>query len=166
MHKHLPDPFYLEGNQRISVLNIIARELCVNMIIHRDYSSHYAGRLIIEKNEIHIENPNIPKRSGYVDINHYVPYTKNPIIASFFREIGYADELGSGIRKLKKYVPIYSQELPVLKEGELFVTKVPIHFFDYLNETNEIIREYNYKETGKYENIILHFCETEKSNKE
>ena len=36
---------------------------------------------------------------GFIDLNNYSPYPKNPKIANFFKEIGLAEELGSGIRK-------------------------------------------------------------------
>lgn len=37
---------------------------------------------------------------------------KNPIIASLFRNIGYADQLGSGVRNLYKYSKYYSGKEP------------------------------------------------------
>jgi predicted HTH transcriptional regulator len=36
--------------------------------------------------------------SGNIDPAFFSPYPKNPVIAKFFKEIGRADELGSGIR--------------------------------------------------------------------
>ena len=38
------------------------------------------------------------------------PNPKNPIIADFFRNIGYADQLGSGVRNLFKYSNYYSEQ--------------------------------------------------------
>ena len=43
-----------------------------------------------------------------MDLNNYSPYPKNPKIAGLFKEIGLADELGSGIKKIVKYTKIYS----------------------------------------------------------
>lgn len=34
--KHLNDKFYIEGDQRINVRDVIARELCANLLIHRE----------------------------------------------------------------------------------------------------------------------------------
>jgi ATP-dependent DNA helicase RecG len=45
---------------------------------------------------------------------------KNPNIAKFFREIGLADELGSGMRNLMKYGQAYGGEVPLLLEGDVF----------------------------------------------
>ena len=50
-----------------------------------------------------------------------IPHPKNPTIASFFREIGWMDDLGSGIRNMYKYCPIYVKgALPTMEEGDLF----------------------------------------------
>ena len=42
----------------------------------------------------------------YITRKRFSPKPKNPKIASVFREIGLADELGSGMVKLVKYVKI------------------------------------------------------------
>lgn len=49
---------------------------------------------------------------------------KNPVIANFFREIGWADELGSGVRNLNRYGIIYGGQAPELEEGGVFRTTV------------------------------------------
>jgi len=36
--KHLPDPFYLEGTDRISIRDSIFREVASNILIHREYT--------------------------------------------------------------------------------------------------------------------------------
>lgn len=62
------------------------------------------------------------------------PNPKNPIIASFFRTIGFADTLGSGTRKLFKYSRYYSGSDPELIEGDVFRINVPLNddfSFDY-----------------------------------
>ncbi len=55
-----------------------------------------------------------------------MPYPKNPILAKMFKEIGWADELGSGVRNMKKYSKIYSGALPVLQDGDVFKTTIPL----------------------------------------
>lgn len=54
------------------------------------------------------------------------PNPKNPIIASFFRNIGYSDQLGSGVRNLFKYTKLYSGKEPEFKEGDVFRITVPL----------------------------------------
>lgn len=59
---------------------------------------------------------------------------QNSIIATFFRNIGYADQLGSGVRKLFKYCKIYSGKEPEFVEGDIFRIIVPLddeYSFDY-----------------------------------
>ena len=52
---------------------------------------------------------------------------KNPLIGAFFNNIGLAEELGSGTRNLYKYTKVYSGAEPVLNEGAIFTTTVPLH---------------------------------------
>ena len=124
--KHINDKFYIEEGQRINVRDIIARELCVNLLVHREYSNPYPAKLIITKDNIVTENANKPKMIGYIDVNNYSPYPKNPKIAGFFKEIGLADELGSGIRKIAKYARIYSTREPIFKDDEIFTATIPL----------------------------------------
>lgn len=54
------------------------------------------------------------------------PNPKNPLIASFFRNIGWSDRLGSGVRNLFKYSKYYSGEEPEFVEGDVFRIIVPL----------------------------------------
>lgn len=115
------------------------------MCIHRDYSNPYPAKLLITKNEIITENANKPRVIGYINLNDYAPYPKNPKIASFFKEIGYADELGSGIRKIAKYTKIYSGGIPEFKDGDIFVAKIPLFVDDVILENiNKIVKDLVY----------------------
>ena len=125
--KHLDDKFYIEGTQRIDVRNKIARELCSNILMHREFSNPYPAKLIIEKDKMWTENANKAKRIGNIDIEEFSPYPKNPKIAKFFKEIGLADELGSGIRNMVKYTKIYSGGVPEFKENDIFTTIIPLN---------------------------------------
>lgn len=101
--------------------------MCVNLLIHREYSNPYPAKLIITKDNVITENSNKPRTIGFIDLNSYSPYPKNPKIASFFKEIGFADELGSGIKKIAKYTKIYSDGgVPIFKDDEIFVANVPL----------------------------------------
>lgn len=124
--KHLNEKFYIDGNQRINIRDVIARELCVNLLIHREYSNPIPARLIITKESIVTENANRPRNIGYIDLNNYSPYPKNPKIANFFKEIGLAEELGSGIKTITKYNKIYSGGIPSFKDDEIFTVTVPL----------------------------------------
>ena len=60
-------------------------------------------------------------QDGRVTPENVRPRAKNPIIAGFFREIGRADRLGSGVRNLYKYSKDYGGADPVFIEGNNFV---------------------------------------------
>ena len=62
--KHLNDMFYLEGSQRIDVRNKIAREICSNSLMHREFTSAFPAKLVIEKDKMWTENANKAKRIG------------------------------------------------------------------------------------------------------
>ena len=106
--KHLSDPFYLEGTQRISVRDKIIREIASNILIHREYFNPFPAKIIIEKDRIYSENSNKPHTHGIINPNNFTPFPKNPVIAGVFKQIGNADDLGSGVRNLVKYTKIYS----------------------------------------------------------
>ena len=124
--KHLNDKFYIEGDQRINVRDVIARELCTNILIHREYSNPYPAKLVITSDSIITVNANKPRMIGHIDLDNYSPYPKNPKIASLFKEIGLADELGSGIKKIAKYTNIYSGGIPKFKDDEIFKAVIPL----------------------------------------
>jgi ATP-dependent DNA helicase RecG len=126
IEKHLNDPFYTEGNQRISIRNKIFREVSSNLLIHREFSSAFPAKLIIEGDRVRTENANRPNGFGEIDASDFSPLPKNPIISKVFREIGLADELGSGVRNVNKYMEIYSGENPQFVEGNIFKLLLPL----------------------------------------
>lgn len=121
------DKFYLEeGEQRKNLRNTILRELVGNVLAHREFTSSYMAKFVIEKDRMYIENANRATKEGYITPDNTEPDPKNPIIASFFRNIGYADQLGSGVRNLFKYSKFYSGKDPEFKEGDIFRITVPL----------------------------------------
>ena len=127
--KHLPDPFYLEGDARLSLRGVIFREVTSNMLIHREYASREGSRMIIEYGRVITENPSRPHGFGPLDPATATPFSKNPVIAAFFREIQRADELGSGLRKLTRYSKAYGRDNPQLTEGDIFRAIIPVPEF-------------------------------------
>ena len=64
---------------------------------------------------------------GHNTLHKFTPFHKNPKIARVFREIGRADELGSGVRNIFKYTPIYSKGgNPELLEKDIFKIVIPL----------------------------------------
>ena len=127
VRKHLPDKFYQEAEQRISLRDRIFREVIGNLLIHREFANAFPAKLIIEKERVLTENWNRPHGGGVIDPTNFSPYPKNPVIAKFFKEIGRVDELGSGIRNTFKYCGIYtSGTKPEFIEDDVFKTIIPL----------------------------------------
>ena len=124
--KHLWDKFYLDGDIRIGLRDIITREMLVNTLIHREFTSSFIARFIIENDRMFVENANRAVRDGIITPDNFESVPKNPVIASFFRNIGLADELGSGVRNLYYYGQRYSGQNPQLLDGDIFRIIVPL----------------------------------------
>ena len=124
--KHLSDPFVQEGIQSISARDQILREIFSNSLAHRDYSSGYIAKFVIEKERLYTENANRSHGHGALQLSSFEPYAKNPPISKVFREIGLADELGSGMRNTYKYTQLYSGGIPEFIEGDVFRTIIPL----------------------------------------
>jgi ATP-dependent DNA helicase RecG len=136
--RHLPDKFYLEGDRRIDLRDKIFREVIGNIIIHREYTSGTATELIIEEDAVRTLNANNPYFNGIMDLNNFNPHPKNPNIRKFFMALGWADEIGSGIRNTQYYLPLYvDNAAPVFIDQPLFRTIIPLvrhTMFDFTNE--------------------------------
>ena len=160
--KHTLDRFFIIGTQSVSVRSIIARELVSNILVHREYTSAYPAKIIIERDRIITENWNLPKAPGRIDPNNFSPFPKNPLLAHFFINIGRADVLGSGVRNLYEYTKIYSGGVPELIDGDVFKTIVP------LSKSNRIMSDKPFMSDNVSDNvsdnthqqIILAYIET------
>ena len=124
--KHLSNPFVLDGIQSVSPRDIILREIFSNILAHRDYSSGLTAKFVIEKDRMYTENANQLYLRGVLNPQSFQPFSKNPPISKVFREIGLADELGSGVRNTRKFSKLYSGEEPVFQEDSLFITEIPL----------------------------------------
>ena len=124
--KHLSDPFVQEGVQSVSARDRILREICSNSLAHRDFSSGYVAKFIIERDRLYTVNANRSHGHGALHLSSFEPYAKNPPISKVFREIGLADELGSGMRNTYKYTQLYSGGIPEFIEGDVFRTVIPL----------------------------------------
>lgn len=91
--KHLPDPFYLERDHRLSLRDTIFREVVANTLIHREFLNSFPARLVIEKHKITIENWNKPFGHGLINPVNFYTHPKNPNILEVFKQIGRADAI-------------------------------------------------------------------------
>ena len=123
---NLPDRFVIESGQRVSARDIIVRELVSNLLIHREFISPFPAKLIIGRSELRTENASRSIYEGRLTLSDFNPISKNPNIAGVFSQLGYAEELGSGMRNLQKYSRVYSGKPATLEDGDIFRASVPI----------------------------------------
>ncbi|MGI6383212.1 MAG: RNA-binding domain-containing protein [Tissierellaceae bacterium] len=164
--KHLNDNFYLEGDMRISVRDKIFREVVSNILIHREYSNPFPAKLIIEKDRVYIENGNKARWSGVIDPTDFAPYPKNPILAKFFNDIGWADELGSGVRNAYKYSKIYSGLDPEFIEGDIFKVIIPLATQNISDQATTQATMQATTQADEDTKILLDFCTIPRSRNE
>lgn len=126
IQKHLAEKPYIEGMQRFSLRDKIMREVCLNMLIHREYSSAYPTTLTIWSDRIETENWNLPYVYGRIDLQTLKPHRKNPVIANVFSQMGIVEELGSGTKKMFKYTPLFSGgKEPQIDEQDVYRIIIP-----------------------------------------
>jgi len=162
--KHLSDPFVQEGIHCISARDHILREIFSNSLAHRDYSSGYVAKFFIEKERLYTENANRSHGHGALHLSSFEPYAKNPPISKVFREIGLADELGSGMRNTYKYTQLYSGGTPKFIEDDVFRTIIPLTSV----ATTKVGPQQNYLDTPydtPYDKILA-FCREPRSKTE
>ena len=92
--------------------------MIANTLIHREFTSSYTAKFVIEKDRMYTENANRSSGDGIITPDNMEPNQNNPIIASFFRNIGWSDRLGSGVRNIFKYSKNYKKILEFMEEGK------------------------------------------------
>lgn len=123
----LPNKFYLEDDLRKDLREIIFREIIANVIIHREYTNGYATQMIIHRNRVEVTNPNAPLSRGLLSMGSFISYAKNSNLCKFFSELGWADEIGSGLINIYKYTKIYSPgSTPLFIDDDQFKTIIPL----------------------------------------
>lgn len=108
----------------------VIRDVCpayeTDALVRRVNLDRYTAKFVIEKKRMYVENANRAAWNGVITPDNLEPNPKNPLIASFFRNIGWSDRLGSGVRNLFKYSKYYSGEEPEFVEGDVFRIIVPL----------------------------------------
>ena len=152
-------------------MDIIWQQLCywemiANTLIHREFTSSYTAKFVIEKDRMYTENANRSSGDGIITPDNMEPNPKNPIIASFFRNIGWSDRLGSGVRNIFKNSKYYSGEEPEFVEGDVFRIIVPLNEdYSYDNPQNDSIDELERKNEEKLEKNQKRFGESSEKNR-
>ena len=106
LKKHLRISFKIEGLRRENILELpedALREAIVNAACHRDYFEH-GSRIMVEifDDRVDIVSPGgvckgiTPENFGTISI------TRNPLVQSMFYRIGYIEQMGTGIMRMKE----------------------------------------------------------------
>ena len=94
--------------------------MVANLLIHREYLNPFPAKLVIQRDRVITENSNNPHGIGLLRPDDFAPSPKNPAIARVFREMQWAEELGSGVRNLFKYARAFGGQDPILSEESVF----------------------------------------------
>lgn len=122
-----PEKFYLENGDRKDLRELIFRELVANVIIHREYNNSLATEIVIYTDRVEATNPNRARFTGPLNLETFEAEPKNPNIRAFFNVLAWAEEIGSGVKNMNKYVKAYSGGAhPIFIEGEPFRSIIPM----------------------------------------
>lgn len=127
VERNMPDRFRLANNgiDRLDVRMMLMREIIANTLLHREYVSSYSSKFLIFKDRVITENWTKPFQTGKIDITDWRTHTKNPLLTKVFREMNWAEELGSGQKKIRKYAPLYYEDTKIdIQSGEEFIFSV------------------------------------------
>ncbi len=139
---------------------IAIREFVANALIHQDFTVSGAGPLVeIFDNRIEITNSGIPLIDTERFIDH-APISRNEDIASFMRQVGFCEELGSGIDRALAQISIYQLPAPKFEVGDNF-TRITLYAYKRLNDmtTEDKIR-------ACYQHAVLKLVENKKMTNE
>lgn len=123
-----PEKFHQGKNgERIDLRELIFRELVGNIIIHREYNSATPTEVVIYEDRVETTNPNRMRFRGTLDLDKFDAEPKNPNIRAFFNILTWADEIGSGVKNMNKFVIAYTGGAhPLFVEDEPFLSVIPM----------------------------------------
>lgn len=109
------------------------REFVANALIHQDFTISGVCPLVeVFDTRIEITNAGIPLIDTERFIDH-APISRNEDLASFMRQIGFCEELGSGIDRALTQISIYQLPAPKFEVGDNF-TRVILYSYKKLND--------------------------------
>ncbi len=140
INSKIDSPFFLDENGvTYNATGVVIREIVGNILIHRDFMEATSPKIIIYKDRIVASNPNMSRNYQVLDVNNFEPFSKNAIIARVFRKIGYADELGSGVRKINDSCVKYFKSKPFFEDKDTF--KVDVSFISETQQTTNNLNQ-------------------------
>ncbi len=151
--KNVDKPFFLKEFRTYDAVSDLIREIVSNILIHRDYVSPEPTRIYIYKDRLEFINPNVPLTYSEVNLNNYMPMSKNLTISKVFRLIKYADEIGSGFIKINDICKNYLKTTPMIFDDEYFKIQIFLKESNILNNDN-LKEELNLSSEEKILNYI------------
>lgn len=119
----------LSANDKTQVIVIqvpASSQLIANMLVHREYLNPAPTIIELNREGLVAKNANRPLKSGPVTLSNYERHPKNPHMANFFVQMGRAEHLGTGIRNLYKYVPIYTGKEPMIEDEDMYIVRMAL----------------------------------------
>ena len=87
----------------------VLRELCVNAFIHRDLTKQDYVRVVVYSDRLEIKSPGaLPNGLTVEKIRYGEKIPRNPVCIRIFREYGYLENQGMGIRR--KVIPLMKEK--------------------------------------------------------
>ncbi len=156
IRKHLPNKFFLDGDRRLDLRELIFREIIANIIVHREYTNPLSTELIIYQEKVETTNPNKPHLRGPLLLESFSPFPKNPLLRKFFSEMGWADEIGSGVKNVNKYLKHYTSPTadPLFFEDDVFKTTVPLIVFTFSQKADYLFDLFGVKKDNIEQRVI------------
>ena len=135
----------IEGLQRIDRYEVpleAIREALVNAVVHRDYSISGSDiKFAIFDDRIEITSPGaLPRSLEIEDILAGRSEIRNKTIARFFKEIGFIEQWGTGIRKMMTSCTRAGLHSPEMRESGLFF-QVIFHKGAAEHQDNRAVKE-------------------------
>jgi ATP-dependent DNA helicase RecG len=117
--RDLPTPFELQDGIRSGEgpVQIALREALVNLLVHADYTESDASLILRSPEGFLFRNPGtsrVPEEDMLIG-NRSDP--RNPTLARMFRQIGFAEEAGTGIPKIVQLWRKLGFQLPEIRQG-------------------------------------------------
>ena len=139
---------------------IAIREFVANALMHQDFTISGVGPLVeIFGNRIEITNTGTPLIDTERFIDH-APISRNEDVAGFMRQIGFCEELGSGIDRALIEISIYQLPAPKFEVGDNF-TRIILYAYTKLNDmTTED------KRRACYQHAVLKWVENKRMTNE
>jgi ATP-dependent DNA helicase RecG len=95
------------------------REIVINMIVHRDYTSSSESTIKIFDDHIEFYNPgSLPGGLSVEQLltGNYTSFIRNKQIATLFKEAGLIERYGSGIKRILESFIKYDLRVPLFEE--------------------------------------------------